>query len=217
MKKTIRLTESDIRRMVMETMDAWEDAIYKKNQDKEFRHRYGLGQGWPHYDHEDYDNGIWQDDDGKCWTVYPGERQATCLDDEMNENVGEKTIKINESDIRRMVMEALDELDWKTYMNAAGKRYQQAHSNNSGTSDNSKAVEKGNALYQKAAQTFQDQHKTPITNASNPSWRNNNPGSNAGRDYTKYANKQSQYIQGQGWTNESIDEAVTRAIRKYLK
>lgn len=81
MKKTIRLTESDIRRMVMETMDAWEDAIYKKNQDKEFRHRYGLGQGWPHYDHEDYDNGIWQDDDGKYWTVYPGERQATCLDD----------------------------------------------------------------------------------------------------------------------------------------
>ena len=88
MKKTIRLTESDIRRMVMETMDAWEDAINKKNQDQEFRHRYGIGQGWPHYDHEDYDNGIWQDDDGKCWTVYPGERQATCLDDEIYESRG---------------------------------------------------------------------------------------------------------------------------------
>jgi hypothetical protein len=128
-----------------------------------------------------------------------------------------KTIQLSESDIKRMVMEVINELDWKTYMNAANKRYQQAYSNNSGRSDNPKAVEKGNALYQKAAQTFQDQHKTPISNASNPSWRDNNPGSNAGRDYTKYTNKQSQYNQGQGWTNESIEEAISRAIRKYLK
>lgn len=88
MKKVVRLTESDIKRMVMESMDAWEDAIYKNNQDQGFRHRYGIGQDWPHYDSEDYDNGIWQDDDGKCWTVYPGEREATCLDDEMNESRG---------------------------------------------------------------------------------------------------------------------------------
>ena len=88
MKKIVRLTESDIKRMVMEAVDAWEDSIYKKNQDQGFRNRYGIGQDWPHYDNEDYDNGIWQDDDGKCWTVYPGERQATCLDDEMNESRG---------------------------------------------------------------------------------------------------------------------------------
>lgn len=128
-----------------------------------------------------------------------------------------KVVRLTESDIRRMVMEAMNELDWKTYMNAANKRYQQAYSNNSGRSDNSKAVEKGNTLYQKAAQTFQDKYKTSINNASNPSWRNNNPGSNAGRDFTKYTSKQSQYNQGQGWTNESIEEAVTRAIHKYLK
>ncbi|MCR5065294.1 MAG: hypothetical protein K6A67_05930 [Bacteroidales bacterium] len=32
-----------------------------------------------------------------------------------------KTIRLTESDIRRMVMEAMNELDWKTYANAAKK------------------------------------------------------------------------------------------------
>jgi len=100
----------------MESMDAWEDAIYKKNQDQGFRHRYGIGQDWPHYDNEDYDNGIWQDDDGKCWTVYPGERQATCLDDEMNESVGRKTIRLTEGELRGLITKILNE----EYINPEG-------------------------------------------------------------------------------------------------
>lgn len=36
-----------------------------------------------------------------------------------------KTIQLKESDITRMVMEAVNELDWKTYANAAKKRQEQ--------------------------------------------------------------------------------------------
>lgn len=38
-----------------------------------------------------------------------------------------KTIKLKESDITRMVMEAVNELDWKTYANAAKKRKEQGN------------------------------------------------------------------------------------------
>lgn len=38
-----------------------------------------------------------------------------------------KVVKLTENDIKKMVMETMNELDWKTYANAAKKRFDQLH------------------------------------------------------------------------------------------
>ena len=119
-----------------------------------------------------------------------------------NTNMNKKLIRLTESDLHRIVKESvnqvLTELDWKTYANAARKRYDNAYADNSGRATNQQELEKGNQLSQAANNAFQKQHGgTTINTASQPQQAGYyDPAKN---DYQNYMNGKSKYIQGQGW------------------
>ena len=119
-----------------------------------------------------------------------------------NTNMNKKLIRLTESDLHRIVKESvnkiLTELDWKTYANAARKRYGNAYADNSGRATNRQELEKGNQLSQAANNAFQKQHGgTTINRASQPQQAGYyDP---AKKDYQDYMNGKSKYVQRQGW------------------
>lgn len=192
-----------------------------------------------------------------------------------------QTIKINESDIRRMVMEALNELDWKTYANAADKAYQTktklAHTmygdtpvrdmdlvqkfrnakadaiNNkyfngedeseyfpnggnfaNGEYDMPPTVHHGKLSYDPGTKydnspiayngsgAFTGGYRGPATydelvNAFNGDEEKARNFMAMCQEFFDYKKGKYKYEKGKGWTKDGLDEAVTRAIRKYLK
>lgn len=76
--------------------DTYEDSLYNNEMERRYRHKYGIGQNWPHYESDEYENGIWVDDEGRAWTVQMGDNYATCIDcddyDEIDETIS-RTIR----------------------------------------------------------------------------------------------------------------------------
>jgi DNA mismatch repair ATPase MutL len=116
--------------------------------------------------------------------------------------MNKKLIRLTEQDLHNIVKESvnkiLTELDWKTYANAAKKRYDNAYADNSGRATNQQELEKGNRLSQAANSAFEKQHRgTTINRASQPQQTGYyDPARN---DYKNYMDGKSKYIQGQGW------------------
>lgn len=113
-----------------------------------------------------------------------------------------KNIRLNESQFNELITETvnriLTELDWKTYANAARKRYNNAYPDNSGRVTNRQELEKGNRLSNYADSVFKNQHGgATINRASQPAKTGDyDPARN---DYKNYMNGKSKYIKGQGW------------------
>lgn len=113
-----------------------------------------------------------------------------------------KNIRLNESQFNELITESvnriLTELDWKTYANAARKRYNNAYPDNSGRVTNRQELEKGNRLSDYADFVFKNQHGgATINRASQPSKTGDyDPARN---DYKNYINGKSKYVKGQGW------------------
>lgn len=72
--------------------------------------------------------------------------------------MSKKTIKLTEADFKNMIKESvtniLSELDWKTYADAAQRRYQQAD----GNPQNKNSYDKAKKLADKADRTFNDEY-----------------------------------------------------------
>ena len=104
-----------------------------------------------------------------------------------------KKIRVTESALRQIVKESvnkvLTELDWKTYANAARKRFIQAHKGNiHDRIKNPEMVLRGNKLAQQSLEMFEKQYGVSIYDASNPNWRNSHPGHPAIKAYREYMN-----------------------------
>ena len=148
-----------------------------------------------------------------------------------------KTIRLSESELKNMVREAINELDWKTYANAAKKRRE----NGDSAWDLDRAVERNldrkfgthpNVETNDTAQRFWNNNpndKFAGIDSADVAWRpldghedfgnfsdisHDYPGSDEINDFV---NGKYGYRKGKGWTKDGLDEAVTRAIRKYLR
>jgi len=140
------------------------------------------------------------------WWYYRQEMEEPVEIDDNYKNesrhMNKKLIRLTESDLHQIIKESvnkvLTELDWKTYANAARKRYDNAYADNSGRATNQQELEKGNQLSQAANNAFQKQHGgTTINRASQPQQAGYyDPARN---DYQNYMNGKSKYVQGQGW------------------
>lgn len=134
MKQTIRLTESDIRKMIMESINVVVGKINEShglgygmsdNEKRKVRDEHSDMRKHSHYTgrgvkqkpgekaKKTYDILKREGDRGNPWskTLKKGgaaDWVANMQDDDTNESVERKTIKLTENDIRRMVMEALD-------------------------------------------------------------------------------------------------------------
>jgi hypothetical protein len=207
---------------------------------------------------------------------------ANMQDENTNESVGRKTIRLTESDIRRMVMEAMDELDWKTYANAADKAYQtktklaptmygdtpvrdmdlvrkfrnaKADAINNkyfngedeseyfpnggnfakGEYDMPPTVHHGKLSYQPGTEyygnspityhgsgAFTGGYTGPATyddlvNAFNGDEEKARNFMAMCQEFFDYKKGKYDYKKGKGWTKDELEEAVTRAIHKYLR
>ena len=68
-----------------------------------------------------------------------------------------KTIKLNEAQLRKMIAETINELDWKTYASAADKRRKQAEANRGGAHDWDKLIG-ANELDKAASRALSDKY-----------------------------------------------------------
>ena len=173
-----------------------------------------------------------------------------------------KSIRLTESDIRRMVMEALNELDWKTYMNAGDKTYgdralkfyksaadafQRDYGNkystvkpNDRTLFYSQGVKNMDGTNRYDYSTITDRGPNRYGDDSYKGFGGIDWPHSDTYDVSPYllkslapdsvekfdkmdkeykSRKNYNYEKGKGWSkkNEELDEAVTRAIRKYLR
>ena len=130
-----------------------------------------------------------------------------------------KTIQLKESDIARLVMEAVNELDWKTYSNYQKGRMDQAKQTETlGDYDKAniyrnKAVIGGNAAGAAARKQygfndlddFNEQQRAVRNNMTNMYTDGEKVKQRVQRynnNETNYYNGSSKYIKGQGWVNE---------------
>lgn len=257
---------------------------YNGNGTRKYNHKHNRGvKGKPgEKSKKTYDIFKREGDKGNPWskTLKKGgtaDWVANMHDDDTNESVGRKTIRLTESDISRMIMEAMNELDWKTYANAAKKRFDQLDDDSVEGTWNDKFhkaynLEKaansafdneyigdmkydtlGDKLKGKHSPTFngymqlgnKDRMPYGTINGYNKSggkifstdkgvYHSNGGGlttpgkffknkevadaySKANDELWDYDKGNYRYEKGKGWTKDELEEAITRAIRKYLK
>ena len=103
------------------------------------------------------------------------------------------TIRLTESELKQIISESikdiLSELDWKTYNNAARKRYQQAGYGSNGRANNPEMLDKGSQLNKYGNDMFQKQYGVSVYDVSNPNWRNRNPGHPATKAWMSWVEK----------------------------
>ena len=151
MKRVIRISESELNRLVKEAAASVAENVDEIGDTP--RGQYALGQLHARNVHSKYDNvsaidgpsadmydeiekrrGGDEWDDGVCknplyydyadgytdWIAHKAHGLKGSAGSGVNEG---KTIRFTENNIKKMVMEALNELDWKTYDSAAEKAY----------------------------------------------------------------------------------------------
>ena len=154
-----------------------------------------------------------------------------------------RTFKLRESELKRMIAEsvkgAINELDWKTYANAAKKAREQGRDSRW---DFDRATERaldkqygGHHLVSTDNETYQDFHTyndDPFSTNYDRAWRplegHEDFGSYAdvhdskkpygNEDVADFVHGRSKYVKGKGWeTNESINRKIDRIVSESIR
>ena len=153
-----------------------------------------------------------------------------------------QTIKLSESELKKIVAEsvkgAINELDWRTYANAAKKAREQGRDSRW---DFDRATERaldkqygGHHLVGTDNETYQDFHtynNDPFSTNYDRAWRplegHEDFGSYAdvhdskkpygNEDISDFVHGKSKYEKGKGWSNESMKRRIDRIVSETLK
>lgn len=180
MKKTIKLTESELKKLIKETLSEIEQTEPRIMSDDDIKAQYddmkilnfklektNFG-GWsgafelefPNADNIDYDdytinNFIVYDVEGKriAWDNWMPDEDTHRLEEIIRGEIAKRLSENNGMELN----ESIDELDWKTYANAAKKRFEQLDDPNVEGSWKEK-FNKAYGLEKMANQTFDDEY-----------------------------------------------------------